>query len=83
MYDQLEAFSVKRTPLSIEYNSSSGIQKMESGLIMDFKTQNDGEYAFISSNESMTKIRLDNLVSLNGSNVRDEFGESCALPNKK
>ena len=83
LYDQLEAFSVLRTPLKMEIGTESITKTFEECLITNFKTQKEGEFAFVLCNGNEMKIRLDKIVSLNDSKVRDEFGVSCSLPNKK
>lgn len=79
LYDQLEAFSVLKTTLQIVYISSDKEQVVEEANIIDFKTQKDGEFALITSGEAQIKLRLDQIISINGSNVHDEFGNSCTF----
>jgi Rho-binding antiterminator len=83
LYDQLEAFAVLKTAVTVVYDMEGESTLLEHACFTDFVTQKDGEYGYISSNENNFKIRLDKLVSLNGSNVKDEFGHSCKIPNKK
>lgn len=79
LYDQLEAFSVLKTPLRIEFSNTEVVEIIEEAFITDFKTQKDGEFAFISSGPNELKLRLDKIISINGTNVKDKFGVSCSI----
>lgn len=82
LYDQLEAYSVLKTPLAIVFQNATKTETIEEALITDFKTQKSGEFAFITSRKMEFKIRLDHIVSINGTSLKDEFGDSCSIPNK-
>lgn len=79
LYDQLEAYAVKRTPVEIDYLTEDGSTKTRSVIFVNFKIENDGEYGFLQSNGEELKIRLDRILTIDGNNLKDEFGESCAI----
>ncbi|MGB0392021.1 MAG: Rho-binding antiterminator [Salibacteraceae bacterium] len=83
LYDQLEAYAVLKTPLTLDVELDGVSEILEGCLITDFKTQKEGEFAFVRQNEKQMKIRLDKIVSINNIKVIDEFGVSCSIPNKK
>lgn len=83
LYDQLEAFAVQKTLLNLEVELDGSSKNFESVSFMNFITKKDGEYGVIKVGNEELILRLDKLISINDSKVRDEFGDSCFIPNKK
>lgn len=79
LYDQLEAFAVKRDLLTIQFEEGSKTVVVDHVQILDFKTEKDGEYGILQTGKGNLKIRLDKLIAINGENLNNEFGESCTL----
>jgi transcriptional antiterminator Rof (Rho-off) len=80
LYDQLEAFAVKRIMVSITFESQANLHDFKDATFLDFKTQKDGEFAKLFANGEMYMVRLDYLKTINGIAVKDAFGGSCSLP---
>ena len=80
LYDQLEAFAVKRTIISVSFETTLDMADLPKAAFVNFKTEKDGEYGIISTPEGEYKIRLDFIKKLNGIAVKDKFGGSCSLP---
>ena len=79
LYDQLEAFAVKKELLTIKYEEGSETLTQIDLLILDFKTKKIGEFGYFKLLNEEFEIRLDLILSVNGKSVKDEYGESCAL----
>lgn len=82
LYDQLEAYAVKRTLLNIEFEDEKGNLIQQEMMFTNFTIENGAEYGFLNTKQGELKIRLDRIKTINGHNLIDEFGKSCTLPSK-
>lgn len=61
-YDQLEAYAVKKTFCAIVYKDG-GEERTSEGIIKDLYAKDAAEYLLLDNG---TEIRLDRIVSVNG-----------------
>ena len=82
-YDQLEVFAMRKMKVDLTCLLNGNEVKLQGVVIQNFKTQTDGEFFIGTYQNESIKIRLDCLISVNGLNIQDNYGEACALPAKK
>ena len=62
LYDYLEMWAIKKTPLHIYYKEGSESQTIEQDFIVDLQTKDKEEFVFLQSGKV---IRLDNILKIN------------------
>ncbi len=82
-YDQLEVFAMRQMQIQVVYTQDENRVVLENVVIHDFQTQTDGEYLIGSVDSEPLKIRLDQLIAVNGIQISENYGEACALPARK
>lgn len=82
-YDQLEVFAIRKMKVDLRYALNNTEVELNGAIIQNFKTQTDGEFLIGTHENESLKIRLDRLISVNGINIQENYGEACALHAKK
>ncbi len=82
-YDQLEVFALRKMKVDLTYFSKDKEGRINGAVIENFKTQTNGEFLLGTHQNETVKIRLDRLISVNGINIQDIYGDACKrLPKK-
>lgn len=82
-YDQLEVFAMRKMKVDLTYTIKNKEVELNGAIIQNFTTQTDGEFLIGTHKNEPLKIRLDRLISVNGINIQENYGEACVLPTKK
>jgi Rho-binding antiterminator len=78
-YDELERLATIRKKVSIIYKNDDASEELQDVLIFDFKTTTDGEYLFAKADNEQYRIRLDQIITVDGIHLSDYKDQSCGL----
>ncbi|MEZ5003588.1 MAG: hypothetical protein R2730_11200 [Chitinophagales bacterium] len=62
LYDYLEMWAVKQTPIQLSYKVEGKLQILDNVIIHDLQTKNKEEFVYLRSGEV---VRLDQILKIN------------------